>query len=76
MLDAQNSANAANTARANAQPAQALLDLKGAGSYYGHQGEAHQAPARVRRSDRWIFRNVNLTVHAARSRHSKPQRRG
>ena len=64
MSTAQNSANAANTAHvANAQPAQALLELKGAGFHYGHQGERIKHTRAGRRSDRWIFRNVNLTVH-------------
>lgn len=48
MSTAQNSANAANTAHvANAQPAQALLELKGAGFHYGHQGERIKHTARA-----------------------------
>lgn len=38
-----------------------LLELKNAGLHYGHQsGERTRAGRRV---DRWIFRNVNLSVH-------------
>ena len=58
MSTAQNSANAANV-----HPAQALLELKGAGFHYGHRGERIKHTRAGRRSDRWIFRNVNLTVH-------------
>lgn len=58
MSTAQNTANAANT-----QPDQALLELKGAGFHYGHRGERIKHTRAGRRSDRWIFRNVNLTVH-------------
>lgn len=60
MSTAQNTANAANVA--NTQSGQALLELKGAGFHYGHRGERIKHTRAGRRSDRWIFRNVNLTV--------------
>ena len=48
--------------------AEVLLRLDDAGFHYGHQGERIKHPhaglhRSSHRSDRWIFRNVNLTMH-------------